>query len=125
MSLLVCSRNQSIFHYSEKEEKKLSGSSKMAGVAIIANQVFAGHGHLEHTGPGWNRGHAVRYHTYIIPEGADLKDAIAFKCGPSLGGESTLSGTDERKEPGDVKDASKRTVPIAVVIMSCVSHIGF
>lgn len=39
---------------------------------------------MRHAGERWNADHALRYHTYAIPGGAFLKDAVAFAYGKSL-----------------------------------------
>lgn len=51
---------------------------------------------------------AWRYHTYFIPERADLKDQISFSYGPSLDRCGYLSGRDESEDPGDFSDASEQ-----------------
>lgn len=47
------------------------------------------------------REHALQYHPYVIPERTDLKDAIAFTCGASLGHNNELFETDESDPSGD------------------------
>lgn len=46
------------------------------------------HGYLKYAEMRWNQGLSFRYHTYVIQEGCDMKGAVAFASGDSLGGKS-------------------------------------
>lgn len=66
------------------------------------------HSYLQHAEDGWDGVQALRYCTYMILEGSDLKDIVAFTHGASIGTERGLSWTDEGKECGDVRNESKK-----------------
>lgn len=47
-------------------------------VEVLEYPVLFGHGNQQHGGAGWNRFQALQYHTDLIPEKANLRDAVAF-----------------------------------------------
>lgn len=89
-SLWECSGSQKFVYYSENDEKKLAVVLQMVKVDIPANLVFVAHGPLQRAGARWNWAHVLWYHTFVLPEGADLKDALEFAhrawfgCGSAL-----------------------------------------
>lgn len=88
-------------------DKKLAGILKMAGVEVPANSVFLRHGHLIKDCVGWNGRQVLLYQTHLLPEGADLKNAVLVAHGASLGRYSELFGVDEGEASGDINDESK------------------
>lgn len=53
-------------------------------IKIPQNSVLVNPSYLEHTRPGLNGDHALRYNNYIIPNGYNFKDAEALAHGYSL-----------------------------------------
>lgn len=70
----------------------MAGYSEMAKAETPVNSSLVGNGHSRHAGAGWNRGHALGCHSYVILDGADFKDAVLFVCGILLGCDSELYG---------------------------------
>lgn len=60
-----------------KEKKKLDNVLKMEKVAIPAFSAFVGNCNVQHAGAEWRGEHALRNHTYLIPEG-NLKNPVGF-----------------------------------------------
>lgn len=56
----------------------------------------------------WNGGHALRYHTNVIPEGTDLRNAVGFAYGPSFGRNTELSGMHGGEAARDIIGESKQ-----------------
>lgn len=82
------------------EEKKVLVESLQRYEEVIPRfSVFVGHGYGQHADAGWNSLHALRYHTYVIPECTDLKDTVACAYGRLLGRMAGLL-VPEAKEGG-------------------------
>lgn len=73
LSVLYCANNK----------VTLAKNLKMEEVFSDKRSVFVGHGYIQHGG-AMEGDYSFRYHTYLIPEDADLKDAIALAYGDSL-----------------------------------------
>lgn len=54
------------------------------------------------------QGHALRYQTVVILEGAYLKDFVAFTNVASLGCNRALSGANRGEASGEVSDVGKQ-----------------
>lgn len=80
-TLWVSRGSYSYVFYSDKEKEILRDVFRMEEVVLPAECVFFGHGSLNHAGGGWKRNHPLRYHTYVIPEDVEIKDAVAFAYG--------------------------------------------
>lgn len=80
----------------------------MGETEIPADSGSMEHDHQQHADTGWNGRYAMRYHSYIIPEGSNFKDAISCTCGVSLGFQGNLSGTDGGEVYGDLSDGSEQ-----------------
>lgn len=74
----MCPVRQKFVDFSEKDKTKVAGVLKMSKVEVPTNSVFVRHGHLQHANAAWNEGHTLWYHTFVRPEAADKKDAVAF-----------------------------------------------
>lgn len=57
---------------------------KWEEVVIHKRWVFVPQRYVQHAGAGWNRDPDLWLHTSEIPDGADLKDVVAFVYGNSL-----------------------------------------
>lgn len=57
---------------------------KMEEVEIPKYSVLVRPGYRQHASAGWKGDLALQYNTYIIQEGASLKDDDPFACGTSL-----------------------------------------
>lgn len=66
------------------------------------------HSHLQHAGTGYNLGHALRYHIYVISEEASSEDEVLFPYGASLLWYRMLFRTDEGEASDDVSKESKQ-----------------
>lgn len=53
--------------------------------------MFEAHGYLQHPCSLWTGYLALRYHTYLIPEKSNLKEAVAFAYGASLAQDRAFS----------------------------------
>lgn len=82
----------------------------MAEVQISTNPIFVRHGLNEKWWCPLGKTQALRYQNYVIPEAASLKDAGVFAYGASLGLDSKLFGTDERKASNNFSDESKQDI---------------
>lgn len=56
----------------------------MAEFVIDKRPMFVQHGYAQQAGVRWEGDHGLRYHTYVLPEGADLENMVAFAHGNSL-----------------------------------------
>ena len=67
----------------------------MSLIEIPPFSVFIGHGYVQHAGAGWSGSHNLRYHIYLIPDGHQLRDTVAFAYGYSFKKEGDASSEDE------------------------------
>lgn len=64
------------------------------GLVIPAFSVFVGNGYMRHASARQKAAHVLQYHTYVIPERRNLKEAEGFSYGGLLGRwEGSASGS--------------------------------
>ena len=80
-----------------KQRRILAHFTDMELINIPPHSVFVGHGHVQHAGAGWTGTENLRYHMYLIPEGHNMKDAVAFAYGWSF-----RKSTDPKASIADV-----------------------
>lgn len=81
----VCPDSHLYLTYSADEKLKLAKNLKLEENVIKKKSSFVGHGYVQHAGVGWEGDAQLNCHTYVIPKGAGLKDAVAVAYGFSLG----------------------------------------
>lgn len=81
-----------------KKKKELRRVWKMEEVAIPSFPILVGNMFDHHAGVGLEREHVLRYQMLVIPEGRNLKGAVQFPYGCSLGDQEGLgSGATTRR----------------------------
>lgn len=76
----------------------------MTEVKFTRSSGFVGHGRLQNTSAGLNRGRSLDSTAIKNRRKADLKDDITFAYGASIGPTSDMSEADEGKASGMVND---------------------
>lgn len=74
---------------------------------IPADSGFVGYGLTQSADAGWNEGHALQYHTYVILQWTDLNDTVAYAYGALLDPDSKLYGRDNGETSGEKSDKPK------------------
>lgn len=68
----------------DRDKAKLVKGIKLEQVVIDKFSISVEHEHVQHAGGGRTGDHALRNHSYLIPQGFDLKHAVAFAHGNAL-----------------------------------------
>lgn len=92
-----------VVYYPEGGKRKFAIILKMGAFEVSKYSVLVVHGYLQHVRAGSKEVHALQYHTFVIPEGAILEDAVALSCGVSLQWEAGLAENDLRNCDEDGK----------------------
>lgn len=74
----------------------LEKTPKMKEVVVDERTIFVEHGYGRQAGAGWKGNHALHYYTYVIRDGSDLKNDVAFACGEFLRGMPKYETEDDR-----------------------------
>lgn len=67
-----------VLHYCMREKKILSKVWKIEEAAIPSFSGFVGNAYVQNADAEWKIEHSLQYHTYVIPEGYNLKNALAI-----------------------------------------------
>lgn len=65
-------------HYLTSEKKNMASFLKEKEFAILPIPVFVGNQYVQPAGPELKGEHLQQYHTYVIPQGGNPKDAVAL-----------------------------------------------
>lgn len=84
ISIFVCQSSHTHVNYLIGETKKLSMIVQMEKVEISQFSVVVDHGYLQQAGFGRRGHHCLPYHTYLIPEGFDLKAVVVLAYCPGF-----------------------------------------
>lgn len=77
-SIWACPGSYLYGHFSANNKLSLAKTFKIMEVVNVKRSMFVGHGYVQYLGARWKGYNGPLYHTYIVPEGAASKDAVAF-----------------------------------------------
>ena len=111
-SLWVADGSHNISQHAPHRRKKIARTLRMHLIKIPPNSVFIAHGWLQHAGAAWSGSGNLRYHMYLIPEGHDLRDGIAYAYDTNFkrGDEDSSESSDENDQDGS-DDGSAVNIP--------------
>lgn len=83
-------------HYTIAEEK-LAELLRLEEERIPTLHVYDWYGYLLHRGCGCVGSQGLRYHTYLLPAGYNLKDAVPFAYGANFVVRKTAAACSEKR----------------------------